>query len=207
MVQFGQRQQECDQVCSSVWSMNIPNIHNSNNGDILSLTLFFVGLMLSVYMGSVVGPTSKREGTYCYEPGKYWATGARHKDLELIGTRSKASGAANLRAAELEAAGAGAEELDVADLDAEDLEAAEAGAKEREVANLGAEELGAADLGAKRSTGREDAESRPLKVAPGSLKDPLKTVFLLSSPPQPRQAPNILEKKDSLKTHDKVLTY
>ena len=99
---------------------------------------------------------------------------------------------ANLRAAELKAAGAGAEELDVADLDAEDLEAAEAGAKEREVANLGAEELGAADLGAKRSTGREDAESRPLKVAPGSLKDPLKTVFLLSSPPQPRPDPNIL---------------
>ena len=49
------------------------------------------------------------------------------------------------------------------------------------------------DLGAERGAEREDAELRPLKVAPGSLEAPLETVALLSSLPQPRQAQNILE--------------
>ena len=85
-------------------------------------------------------------------------------------------------AEEPEAAEAGAEELEVADLGAEELEAADPGAEETEAAYLGAE----------RGAGREGADSRPLKAAPGSLEDPLETVALLSSLPQPRQPPDIL---------------
>ena len=73
-------------------------------------------------------------------------------------------------------------------LGAEELEAAEVGAEKFEVGDLGAKELkaadtGAADLGAEPGAGREGAESRPSKVAPGSLEDPLETVALLSSMP------------------------
>ena len=60
-------------------------------------------------------------------------------------------------------------------------------AADLEAAGAGTEELEVTDLGAERSAGREDAESMPLKVAPGSLKDPLEAVSLLSVPPQPRQ--------------------
>ena len=47
--------------------------------------------------------------------------------------------------------------------------------RELEAADPAAEELKTADLGAKRSAGREVAELRPSKVAPGGLEDPLET--------------------------------
>ena len=86
--------------------------------------------------------------------------GIRCEDLEELGAGSRTCGAADLRAEDLEAAGAGAEEPEDADLGAEELEVAEAGA----------EELEAVGLGGKRGAGREDAETRPLKVVPGSLR-------------------------------------
>ena len=68
-------------------------------------------------------------------------------------------------------------------MDAEELKAAEAGAEELEVADLGAKGLKTADLSAGRGPGREGAESRPLKVTPGSLEDPLETIAPQSSLP------------------------
>ena len=79
--------------------------------------------------------------------------------------------------------GLGAEELEAAEAGAEEFEVGDLGAEELKAADSGAEELKAPGLGAERGTGREGAESRPSKVAPGILEDPLVTVALLSSLP------------------------
>ena len=66
----------------------------------------------------------------------------------------------------------GAEEPEAAEAGAEELEVADLGAEELEAAGTGAEETEAAYLGTKRGAGREGADSRPLKAAPGSLEVP-----------------------------------